>query len=93
LKLTFYVLSDVGNKVAKKFGLVFSLPEDLRRIYKDLGIDLEKYNGDDSWSLPMPGSFVIDMNSIIRNAEADPDYTIRPDPDHILEVLKAMRLH
>jgi peroxiredoxin len=92
-KLTFDVLSDVGNKVARQFGLVFALPEDLRRIYVELGADLEEYNGDDSWTLPMPGSFVIGENSIIRSAEADPDYTVRPDPEHILEVLKSMRVH
>jgi peroxiredoxin len=92
-KLTFDVLSDVGNKVARQFGLVFVLPEDLRKIYVELGADLEAYNGDDSWTLPMPGSFVIDENSIIRSAEADPDYTVRPDPEHILEVLKSMRVH
>ncbi len=92
-KLSFDLLSDVGNKVARQFGLVFALPDDLRQVYVKLGADLEKYNGDDSWTLPIPGTFVIDENSIIRNAEADPDYTIRPDPEHILDVLKKMRLH
>jgi peroxiredoxin len=93
LKLTFDVLSDIGNKVARQFGLVFTFPEALRRVYVDLGANLEEYNGDGSWTLPMPGSFVIDRNSIVRSAEADPDYTIRPDPEHILEVLKGMRVH
>jgi peroxiredoxin len=92
-KLTFEVLSDVGNRVARQFGLVFTLPEDLRQLYVKLGADLEKYNGDDSWTLPMPGSFVIEVSSVIRSAEADPDYTIRPEPEHILDVLKKMRLH
>ena len=91
--LTFDLLSDVGNKVARKFGLVFELPDYLRRLYLELGTDLKRYNGDDSWTLPMPGTFVIDENSIIRHAEADPDYTIRPDPEHILEVLKRIRFH
>ena len=92
-KLTFDVLSDEGNKVGRQFGLVFTLPEDLREVYLKLGADLEEYNGDDSWTLPMPGTFVIDKSSVIRHAEADPDYTVRPDPDHILEVLKKIRLH
>jgi len=91
--LTFDALSDVGNKVARQFGLVFVLPDDLRQVYRELGSDLERYNGDDSWTLPMPGSFIVDQNSMIRDAEADPDYTIRPDPEHILNVLKGMRLH
>lgn len=92
-QLTFDVLSDAGNKAAMQFGLVYKLPDDLRQLYLKLGADLEKYNGDDSWTLPMPGTFIIDRSSVIRHAEADPDYTIRPDPEHILEVLKKMRLH
>jgi peroxiredoxin len=92
-KLTFDLLSDVGNKVARQFGLVFRLPDDLRHVYLKLGVDLEKYNGDSSWNLPMPGCFVIDQNSVIRYAEADPDYTVRPDPEHILDVLKTTRFH
>jgi peroxiredoxin len=91
-KLTFDVLSDVGNKVARQFGLVFTLPDYLRQLYLKLGVDLEKYNGDDSWTLPMPGGFVIDENSVVRYAEADPDYTVRADPQHILDVLKT-RFH
>jgi len=51
--LTFEVLSDPGNALAKKFGLVYTLPEVLRKIYLQFGIDLPKHNGDDSWTLPL----------------------------------------
>ena len=46
--------------MAQKFGLVHSLPEDLRKIYLQFGIDLPKHNGDDSWTLPLAARFIID---------------------------------
>jgi peroxiredoxin len=52
--------------------------------------DLEKFNGDASWTLPMPGHFVIDQAGIIRTAESDPDYTTRPEPSETLDALRAL---
>ena len=88
--LTFDLLSDPGNNVAKAFGISFSFPEDLKNLYLKFGIDLPKHNGDDSWTLPMPARFIIDRDSTIRYAEVDPDYTIRPEPEHTIEALKAL---
>jgi peroxiredoxin len=90
-RLSYEILSDRGNKLGREFGLVFKLPDDLREVYLQFDADLKKYNGDDSWTLPMPGSFIIDEKSIIRRAEVDPDYTIRPDPQQIVADLVRMR--
>jgi peroxiredoxin len=87
-KLTFEILSDPGNAVAQKFGLVHTIPEDLRKIYVRFGIDLPQTNGDDSWTLPLPARFIIDRDAVIRYAKTDADYTVRPDPAHTLEALK-----
>ena len=89
-KLTFEVLSDPGNTVARKFGLVYALPEDLRKIYLQFGIDVPKHNGDDSWTLPLAARFIIDREGVIRYAEADADYTVRPEPEHTIEALKSI---
>jgi peroxiredoxin len=89
-KLTFEVLSDPGNALAQKFGLVYALPKDLRKIYLQFGIDLPKFNGDDSWTLPLAARFIIDRKAVIRYAEAEADYTVRPDPQHTLEALKSI---
>lgn len=86
--LTYPVLCDTENKAAKQFGLVFDLPEALRQIYKTFGIDLERFNGDTSWQLPMPARFIADAGGSIIDAEVNPDYTVRPEPDQILEILK-----
>ena len=87
-KLSFPVLHDSHNEVARKFGLVFRLPEDLQNAYRSFGIDLEKVNGDPSWELPIPGSFVIARDGLVKYASADPDYTTRPEPDALIEAVK-----
>jgi peroxiredoxin len=88
--LSFDIFSDPGNKLAHSYGLVYTLPPDLREVYLKFGIDLPLYNGDDSWELPMPARFIIDQEGIIRYAEYDPDYTTRPEPEHTLEALKQL---
>ena len=93
LKLTYNLLSDERNKVASQFGLVFSLPDDLHEVYLDFGADLMEYNGDDSWTLPMPGRFIINQQGIIRSVDVDPDYTVRPEPSDIIKILKAWCCH
>ena len=88
--LSFELLRDFGNHVAEAYGLVFTLPEDLRAIYLKIGIDLARGNGDGTWRLPVPARFVIDGHGIIRAVDADPDYTRRSEPAHTVEVLKGL---
>ena len=85
------MLSDPGNRVAKKFGLVYKFPQDLKQVYLKFGIDLEKFNGDDSWTLPIPARYIIDASGIIRYRESDPDYTIRPEPKDTIQALKVLK--
>ena len=89
--LAFEVLSDVGNKVARDFGLVFSLAEELRPIYASFGIDIPAYNGDDTFELPMPATYVIDTDGTIVHAFVDTDYTKRLEPAEIVEILKTTK--
>ncbi len=88
--LSYDVLRDHGNQVARRYGLVFALPPDLRELYLKFGIDLAKANGDDSWTLPMPARFVVDRGGIVRFADVDPDYTRRSEPARTIEVLKTL---
>ena len=89
-QLTFEVLSDSGNKLAKDCGLVFTLPESLRPIYSAWEIDIPEHNGDESFELPIPATFIIDTDGIIRYAFADMDYTKRLEPNIIIERLKSL---
>ena len=89
-KLSYDVLSDPGNRIAGHFGLKFQLSDDLRRVYESFPLDLPKHNGDDSWTLPMPARFVIGGDGRIVAADADPDYTVRPEPSATVEVLRSL---
>ena len=66
------------------------MPDYLRALYSTFPLDLEKFNGEPSWTLPIPARFVIDRQGIIRAAESDPDYPTRPEPRDTLEALRAI---
>lgn len=87
-ELGFPILSDTHNDVAAAFGLRFELPDYLIDLYKGLKNDLPAFNGDPSWTLPMPGRFVIGQDCTILYAEVNPDYTRRPEPEAMLPALR-----
>ncbi|MCK5830525.1 MAG: AhpC/TSA family protein [Methylococcales bacterium] len=86
--LTFDILYDQGNKVAKQFGLVFKLPEVLRPIYDNFGINIPDHNGDNTFELPIPATYVINQQGKIIYHFIDPDYTIRSEPSEIVKIIK-----
>jgi len=88
--LPFDFLSDKGNQVSQKYGIVYTMPEDLRAVYLRFGLDIPKHNGDDSWTLPMSARLIIDRQRMVRYAQINPDYTQRPEPEDTVEALKAI---
>jgi peroxiredoxin len=90
LELAFPVLSDAGNAVAESFGLVFTLSEALREVYAGFGIDLPAANGDDTFRLPIPATYVIRADGTVAWRFADPDYTKRAEPDDVIAALEAL---
>jgi len=91
LALEFEVLSDVGNKVAKEFGIVFKLTEKIQEIYKNFGFDLPTANGDQSFELPIPATYIVAQGGIISYAFIDADYTNRLDPETIIKKKKKLQ--
>lgn len=91
-ELSFEVLSDVGNQVTRKFGLVYIVPEVLRPIYQQFGIDLLLANGDETFELPIPATYVVKPDGTIADAFINPDYTQRQDPEDILTVLQNLKV-
>ncbi|MGN8080825.1 peroxiredoxin-like family protein [Variovorax sp. 22077] len=87
-ELEFPILSDVQNDVAAAFGLRFELQDYLVELYKSLKNDLPAFNGDPSWTLPMPARYVIAQDGTIVYAEVNPDYTHRPDPSEMLPAIR-----
>jgi peroxiredoxin len=86
-KLRFPLLSDAGNSVARQFGLVYLVPDDQQVIYRRAFVNLPFANGDDSWELPIPATYIIDCNAAVLYASPDEDYTERPEPLDILALL------
>jgi peroxiredoxin len=90
LGLAFPVLSDEGNRAAESFGLVFSLPEALRSVYAGFGLDLPAANGDDTFTLPVPATYVVASDGTVAWRFADADYTKRAEPDDVVAALRAL---
>lgn len=86
--LKFDVLSDIGNKTAREYGLVFTLDEEIQPIYKQFGLDIPGHNGDESWELPIPATYLIGTDRKIAYGFVDADYTKRMEPEEILVQLK-----
>lgn len=89
-ELEFEVLTDLHSEYGREIGIVFTLSEELRTIYSNFGLDLEKHNGAGQYSLPCPATFVIDTDGTIVYAFIDADYTIRAEPERVLQALKTL---
>ena len=88
--LEFDILSDAGNRIAGKFGLVHTMPEKYREMGKKFGVDIADYYGNDSGEMPLAATYVTNRGGIIVHAFLDSDYTNRMDPEEIIPVLKKM---
>jgi len=86
-KLNFRLLSDGRNQVARQFGLVYRVPEYEQSVYRRAFVNLPMANGDDSWELPIPATYVVRRDGIVRYASLNPDYSVRPEPTEILNHL------
>ncbi|KAI0557810.1 alkyl hydroperoxide reductase [Gracilaria domingensis] len=92
-ELKFEVLSDDGLSVADKFGVMFTVPDDIKKMYTGFGIDLDNINGNEGKRmarLPAPATYVIDKKGVIQYAFADLDYTKRAEPSEVMKVLKKL---
>jgi len=87
---TFAMLSDVDNHVAKAYGLVFQLAEELRPIYEQFGFDLPALDGNERYELPMPATYIVGRDGMIAHAFVNADYTRRMEPADILATLQGL---
>jgi peroxiredoxin len=87
-KLRFPLLSDADNQVARKFGLTYRVPDAQEAVYRKAFVNLPFTNGDDSWELPIPATYIVDREGTIRYASANEDYTQRPEPDDLVRALR-----
>ena len=91
LNLPFPLLFDEGNGIAHEYGLVMPVDKTVRPLYLQWGFDLPTFNGDDSWELPLPGTFIIDTSGTVRAAYVNKDYTQRMEPNDIIRALETIQ--
>ena len=87
--LKFPVLSDQGNAVAKKFGLVYRLSAEMQSLYESIYTKLPGYNGDKSWELPLAATYIVQPDGRIKFACVDVDWRQRPEPPEISGLITA----
>ena len=90
-ELAFEVLSDANNIIAKDYGLVFSLADELKPIYLSFGIDIPSKNQENSYEIPMPATYLINKKKEIVFSFIDEDYTKRCEPQDIIDILKSLQ--
>ena len=90
-RLEFEILCDLENGLGLSFGLLYRVNDTVRQFYQEVDINFPLIYGNESWFLPVPATYVIDRNGIIRHAYVNPDFRERLDPAVILDVLKTLR--
>ena len=88
-KLRFPLLSDAGNHVSRQFALTYCVPEEQAAVYRRAFVNLPFVNGDESWELPIPATYIIDPDGSVVFASANEDYMERCEPEDILRALRA----
>ena len=90
-ELTFDVLSDVEQKVIRNYRVQFTVPPELQELFLGFySLDLGEQNGDGSWNLPVPGTFIIDGEGVIRKTHVTADFTRRMEPEDVIEALRPL---
>ncbi len=87
-KLRFPLLSDAGNKIARQFGLTYRVPAPQEEVYRRAFVNLPFTNGDDSWELPIPATYLLDRDGTVLYASANEDYTERPEPAGLVRIVQ-----
>lgn len=89
--LGFPIVGDRGGELAAAFGVRWTIPDYLRPVHKAVGADITVFNGEESWTLPMPARYVIGQDGVIVYAEVNADYTRRPEPSDVFPVLEQLQ--
>ena len=87
---TLTVLSDIDNGYALSVGVVMWLGDEVRSLYQTFGLDIERYQGNATWFVPIPATFVLDRNGVIIGRKVDPDFRSRMDMEEILATLGSL---
>jgi peroxiredoxin len=87
-RLRFRLLTDAGNKIARQFGLTYRVPPAQEAVYRRAFVNLPFTNGDESWELPIPATYILDRDGTVIYVSANEDYTERPEPSEIVSLIQ-----
>src|SRR5512147_1807632 len=87
-KLMFPILSDECNRIASQFGVSYTVPKYQQELFLTVFINLPFINGEDSWTLPLPATFVIGEDGLIQYSWVNEDYTLRAEPSEVLQAIR-----
>lgn len=90
-QIPFALLTDHGCALAEQFGLAYTVPEYLRNYYRSILVNIPFVNGEESWRLPLPATYVIGQDGVVLFAEAHADFRVRPEPEEALRHMSVMR--
>ncbi len=88
--ITYEVLSDVDGAVGLQFGVLIRAPDPYRELLAGTGVDLPARHGNEGWFIPMPATFVVDQQAVIRYAFVNVDFTRRAEPAEIVDILRSI---
>ncbi len=91
--VSFQILWDRGNELARQFGIAYELDDDVLRLMHEGGLDLKGYNRGEGRELPLPATYVIDSDGVIRHAFVSADYRKRAEPADVIRVLESLAGH
>jgi peroxiredoxin len=97
-ELPFPILTDAGAVVAEQFGVAYSVPEESRRYYQGILVNIPFVNSggtyknatEASWRLPLPALFVIRQDGTVAFSEAHADFRVRPEPADVLDIVASL---
>lgn len=89
-QLPFPLLTDFTCELATQFGLTYMVPEELRNYYRSILVNIPFVNGEESWKLPLPATYVVSQEGKVVFAEAHADFRVRPEPEEVLQPLLAL---
>ena len=91
-KLPFPVLSDVDLGYCLSLGLIFWVGAEIRRLYDEVGVELEKYQGNQGFFLPMAAKFIVGCDGLVKARQVNIEFRERMEPEAIIAALKAIRV-
>jgi len=90
LNLDLTMLADVDHGVAISYGVLFRVPEETKKHYSGQGHNFGHRHGSSEWMLPIPATFVVGQDGMVRSSFVEPDFTIRQEPSDILNNVRPL---